>query len=71
MYLDEHYSFGGGPGPLCRACGDPFHTHRPATHVAFPSDPTGSEGLTGDYHPDCARPFASIARVLAALSRLG
>ena len=70
MYFDEHFSFGGGPGPRCCACGAGFHANEQPERVVFTSDPKGEDGLTGDYHAECARPFASISHALDALARL-
>lgn len=32
--------------------------------VHFDNDPSGVKGLTGAYHRDCGRRFASMARVV-------
>jgi hypothetical protein len=72
MYLDEPYFPGGGfSGPVCRACKQPFGENERTTRVQFASDPEGDKGLTGDYHLNCAKPFASMARAINAMSRFG
>jgi hypothetical protein len=32
--------------------------------VEFQTDPNGTDGLTGDYHLECSKPFASLAYVV-------
>jgi hypothetical protein len=34
------------------------------TRVYFQNDPDGTQGLTGTYHQQCSRRFASLARVV-------
>jgi hypothetical protein len=48
----------------CRACKQPILKHHRATRVEFQTDPHGIDGLTGDYHLECSRPFASLAHVV-------
>jgi hypothetical protein len=56
---------GGEPGfRWCRACRQEIRHGEPATHVHFQTDPQGTQGLTGAYHQQCSRPFASLARVV-------
>jgi hypothetical protein len=59
-------SFGGGASGRrwCRACRQEILKNQPSTRVEFQSDPNGTDGLTGDYHLQCSKPFVSIARVL-------
>jgi hypothetical protein len=65
MYLDEAFAFGGGhAGPICRACKQPILDGERSTRVSFRTDPDGAEGLTGEYHIPCSKPFASLAHVL-------
>jgi hypothetical protein len=59
----------GGSGPWCRACKQPIEAHQQSTHIRFDNDPNGFDGLTGDYHLPCSKPFSSIARALDTLSR--
>jgi hypothetical protein len=46
------------------ACKQPILKHHRATRVEFQTDPHGIDGLTGDYHLECSRPFASLAHVV-------
>jgi hypothetical protein len=73
MYLDESlYAPGGGePGPWCCACKEPILKEQRKTRVEFQTDPKGAKGLTGDYHAECSKPFASMARAINAMSRFG
>lgn len=65
MPLDGSQFEGGAYGtPLCRACKQPILKDQRATRVEFQTDPDGANGLTGDYHSDCSKPFASLARVV-------
>jgi hypothetical protein len=71
MYL-ENFANGGGFGRgWCLSCKQPIDDNEPSTRVEFASDPAGREGLTGDYHVPCSRPYASLARALDMLSRFG
>jgi hypothetical protein len=63
VYLDES-AHGGGYGPLCCACKLPIFPGQRTTRVEFNTDPDGAEGLTGDYHLACAKPYASLARII-------
>jgi len=36
--------------------------------VDFPHDPHGFRGLSGLYHAECGKPFASMARAMNMLS---
>jgi hypothetical protein len=57
--------FSRDPGnPWCRACREPIWQGQPATRVDFATDPDGSHGLTGMYHPKCSRAFQALARVV-------
>lgn len=59
-------TFEGGPqrNPWCRACKQTIHNHQRATRVEFRTDPNGADGLTGDYHLECSKPYASLAYVI-------
>jgi len=73
MYLDESlYAPGGGePGRSCRSCREPILAGHRSIRVEFPDDPAGVEGLTGEYHVACSKPFASMAHALNLMSRFG
>jgi len=73
MYLDESlYAPGGGEQfRSCRACKEPILQGQQATRVDFQNDPSGVEGLTGEYHAACSKPYASMARAIDLLSRFG
>jgi hypothetical protein len=71
MYLEDLFKGNGFGHNWCRSCKQPIHEDEPTTRVEFVSDPEGLEGLTGDYHTPCSRPFASLARALDMLSRFG
>ena len=62
VYLDEK-SPGGGGGPFCLSCRQLIGRGQRA-RVEFNTDPNGDEGLTGDYHIACSKPFAALARVI-------
>ena len=62
MYLDEK-SPGGGGGPYCLSCRQMIG-HGQRARVEFNTDPNGEDGLTGDYHIACSKPFAALARVI-------
>jgi hypothetical protein len=65
MPLDGSTFDGGSHGsPWCRACKQPIWKNQRSTRVEFQTDPHGANGLTGDYHQECSRPFASLARVV-------
>ncbi len=56
--------------PRCRSCRQPIPPGAPREILAFP--PEGEhrlDELNGPYHPDCARPFASLKRAMDMLSR--
>ena len=69
MLREGNSEWNGGSGPWCRACKQPIAKSEPATHIHFENDPHGFEGLTGDYHTACSKPFRSIADVLDVLAR--
>jgi hypothetical protein len=48
----------------CRACKQSILEHHRAVRIEFQTDPHGLNGLTGDYHQQCSKPFASLARVI-------
>lgn len=65
MPLDgSSYEDGGYSSHWCRACKQPILKDQPATRVEFQTDPNGTQGLTGDYHLVCSKPFASLAYVI-------
>ena len=65
MFFDERSSNGGeNSGPSCRACKKPILKSDRTTRVEFRNDPSGTKGLTGEYHLACSRPFASMAHVI-------
>jgi hypothetical protein len=54
----------GGNEPWCVSCHAPITNDQRSVRVRFDSDPHGHRGLTGEYHEDCSKPFASLARVI-------
>ena len=73
MYLDEsQFAHGGGPGgPACRACKQQILEGERSMRIAFDTDPNGRQGITGEYHVACSKPFDSLARATNMLSRFG
>jgi len=73
MYLDGSlYAPGGGEsGPSCCACKGPILKGQQTARLHFDTDPDGAKGLSGDYHRECSKPFASLSRVLNMLGRFG
>jgi hypothetical protein len=70
VYLDEPCFPGGGHfGPTCRSCKRPIAEGERTTRIAFDHDPSGTKGLTGDYHVACSKPFTSLAHAINMLSR--
>jgi hypothetical protein len=58
-------SGGSGPeGPFCTSCRAPIVEGQRSVRVDFKTDPQGHRGLSGVYHEQCSKPFASIARVV-------
>jgi hypothetical protein len=58
-------TFGGNAGRgWCLACRRPLDGDRLVARIDFQSDPDGRQGLSGLYHKACARPFASMARII-------
>jgi hypothetical protein len=54
---------GGDPrGPWCKACRQPISPDQPAETVRFETAETND--MSGLYHKICAKPFASLARVI-------
>jgi hypothetical protein len=70
VFLDEQLPAGGG-GPSCRVCKQPILKGQASTRIAFDHDPSGTKGLTGEYHVACSKPFASLARAINMLGRFG
>jgi hypothetical protein len=65
MLLDgTNFEGGGYGGHWCKACRQPILFQQPSTRIEFQNDPDGTKGLTGMYHRECGRPFASLARVV-------
>jgi len=73
VYLDET-NFAGGGGfnnPSCRSCKQPILEGERSMRITFATDASGAQGLTGDYHATCGKPFDSLARALNVMSRFG
>ena len=65
MAYDPMPGGGSGPhGPLCMSCGVLITEEQRSVYVHFNQDPNGYQGLSGLYHEQCSRPFASMARIL-------
>ena len=73
MYLDEsQFARWGGPdGPACLACKRPILEGERSQRITFDNDPHGRDGLTGEYHVTCGKPFDSLSRAMDMLSRFG
>lgn len=70
--LDGSNFDGGGRGHRwCLACKQVIRKDQRATRVEFQTDPSGANGLTGDYHLECSKVFASLARVVNLNPRAG
>jgi len=54
----------GPSGPLCVSCRGLIHDGESPERITFPHDPHGHRGLSGLYHARCAKPFASLARIM-------
>lgn len=63
LYLEEKTPGSGPMGPFCLCCGRLIARGERA-RVEFRTDPDGADGLTGDYHLICSKPFAALARVI-------
>jgi hypothetical protein len=58
-------SGGSGPNePFCTSCRAPIADGQRSIRIDFDNDPHGHRGLSGLYHEQCGRPFASMARVM-------
>jgi len=55
-------------GASCKSCGLPIFKDQASEQVRFPEG-TESADMSGTYHAECAKPFASIARAMDMLSR--
>jgi len=64
MLLDEKNHGGGRPEPWCLACRQPVKPGQKTAKVHFATDPQGMKGLSGTYHAECSKPFASMANVI-------
>lgn len=55
-------------GACCKSCQMPIFPDQEIEHVHFPE---GAEvdDMSGTYHAECAKPYASIARAMNMLSR--
>lgn len=42
-----------------------------SVRIHFDHDPHGYQGLSGEYHETCSKPFASIAHALKSLNFFG
>jgi hypothetical protein len=60
--------WGESPQPTCKSCQQPILAHHRTENVQFPAS-ADSAAMSGAYHVECARPFASIARALDMLGR--
>jgi len=73
MFMDIPAGGEGGCEPIlprCRSCKQPIPPGSPSATLTFPVDSEHHlEELSGLYHADCARPFASLQRALDVLSR--
>ena len=66
---DQFAGRGEGDGYTCPSCKQPVLPGQRTTRVEFDSDPHGFNGLTGEYHMPCSKPFVSIAAALRVLGR--
>ena len=65
MLFDSSEGGGEGPsGPECPSCRRPINDSDASERITFPHDPHGHRGLSGLYHVGCAKPFASLARIM-------
>lgn len=72
MYLMEPAAGGDGSEfPWCRSCRKPIGRDEKSVRIDFDTDPDGARNLSGLYHTDCSRPFASLANAINMMSRLG
>ena len=55
---------GGPDGPFCNGCRAPITGTQRGVRVDFNTDPQGHKGLSGLYHEQCSKPFASLAHVI-------
>ncbi len=58
----------GSNDPWCTHCRQPITPKQQSVRVDFPHDPHGFRGLSGLYHAECGKPFASMARAMNMLS---
>jgi hypothetical protein len=66
MYLEEGLGGGGYEGQPCKGCQTLIMPGQPVTRVILKHDPNA---LSGDYHTDCGKPIAALARAMNMLSR--
>ena len=55
-------------GASCKSCQMPIFEGQPSEDVHFPEG-SESASMSGTYHAECAKPFASIARAMNMLNR--
>lgn len=71
MFLDTDPlgpHWGETPQRACKSCRAPILAHHAVEEVRFPEHSDSAE-MSGSYHAECARPFASIARAMEMLGR--
>jgi hypothetical protein len=67
--FDPMPACGSGPNePWCTSCRAPITEGQRSVRVDFNHDPHGHQGVTGVYHVECSKPFASLARALNMLA---
>lgn len=66
MYLEDGFSGGGFEGRACKGCQLLIVPGQPVTRVVLDHDPNN---MSGDYHADCGKPIAALARALNMLGR--
>lgn len=68
MPLDGTFGGDEPSGPWCAHCKAPITDDQRRINLQFDVDPHGFDGLSGDYHESCARPFQSFAHALKLMS---
>ncbi|HWV51004.1 hypothetical protein [Pseudorhodoplanes sp.] len=69
MAFDPMPAGGSGPhGPFCASCNEPIAKGERSVRIHFNNDPHGHRGLSGLYHEQCGKPFASLAHVVNVTS---
>jgi hypothetical protein len=59
---------GGSNDPTCTSCHGPITADQRSVRIDFANDPHGYRGLSGLYHHECSKPFASLAHAMNMLS---